>query len=226
MLEGGVSADPILENNDWETISKIARAGKAAEFWNIGDTKNITLFGSTTFAMRIIGFDHDDVTDPTAYGRAKAGITFESVILPIKGIVNKSYPMTGGWGSCWLRNTTLPNYYNATSDDLKNVIVPVNKTYALSSSNIQTISDKLFLLSMWEYLGSNGRSLAQEGNRYAFYAAGNSTRKQYNGKDSYYWTRSAGDENIYYFGVLTTANKGTNVAYVDSSYGVPIAFCV
>jgi hypothetical protein len=36
-------ADPILENNSWETISKIAKSGKASQIWNIGDTKIINL---------------------------------------------------------------------------------------------------------------------------------------------------------------------------------------
>lgn len=225
LLSGGLSADPVLENNDWATISKVARAGKAAEYWNIGDTKNITING-TTYTVRIIGFDHDDVTDQATYGRAKAGITFETTSLVTANQMHSKYPMSGGWGSCNMRNSTLVSYYNSLSDDLKNAIVSVNKTYALSSSNIKTISDKLFLLSMWEYLGSSGRSLAQEGNYYAFYAAGNSTRKQYNGTYSYYWTRSAADESIYYFGVLTTSNKGTNRTYVDSSYGQAVAFCV
>ena len=39
----GVS--PILNENSWETISEVARAGKGADYWNIGDVKMIELNG-------------------------------------------------------------------------------------------------------------------------------------------------------------------------------------
>ena len=225
MLAGGISADPVLENNDWETISAISKAGKAAEIWSIGDTKTRTSF-SNTYTVRIIGFDHDDVTDAASYGRAKAGITFELTEIRVKGIVHSSYPMSGGWGSCQLRNTTLPNYFNSLATDLQNVIIPVNKPYALSSGSILNASDKLFLLSEYEISGKNSYGNAKEGIRYDYYAAGNSRIKKYNGTNSYYWTRTAADTNIYYFVVHKNTNQSYNRAYVDSSYGVAFAFCV
>lgn len=224
LLSGGLSADPVLENNDWETISEISRAGKAAEFWNIGDKKNITVNGKT-YAMRIIGFDHDDVTDPAAYGRAKAGITFESVIIPALGQLDSSGSFTDGWGSCEMRNTKLASLYNSMSSDLKNAIVPVNKSYALSTyaSSMRTVSDKLFLLSEWEYIGKKDSANRQEGNQYAFYAAGNSPSKTYNGSQKHYWTRSKYSD---YRGLTIYSKTSIGREYADSSYGQITAFCV
>ena len=62
----------------WQDISTVCKAGKASEYWAVGDTKNITVNGSTC-AVMIIGFDHDEPTDTASYGRSKAGITLQTV---------------------------------------------------------------------------------------------------------------------------------------------------
>lgn len=61
-----VAADPILENNTWKTISKVSQKGEGANYWAIGDKKNVHLTGAVgtvqldnTFQVFIIGFDHN-----------------------------------------------------------------------------------------------------------------------------------------------------------------------
>ena len=66
-----ITADPVLANNSWEVISAVARAGKASDFWNIGDTKPIKL-ESLTYNAQIMDFDMYDVSDPATYGRERA----------------------------------------------------------------------------------------------------------------------------------------------------------
>ena len=62
--------DTSLENNSWETIGALSSASLASNYWNIGDTKLITLNGTPTNASyvnfnnykvyaTIIGFDHN-----------------------------------------------------------------------------------------------------------------------------------------------------------------------
>lgn len=62
-----VSADPIFNNNSWNTIKIISDNGQASNLWAIGDRKQITLNGTvgklslsnaTTYAF-IIGFNHN-----------------------------------------------------------------------------------------------------------------------------------------------------------------------
>lgn len=62
-----VFLDPILNNNTWEKIKQISDAGTGANYWSIGDCKEITLNGMvgylrlsnyTTYAF-IIGFNHN-----------------------------------------------------------------------------------------------------------------------------------------------------------------------
>lgn len=82
-ISEGPAADTVLENNSWETIAQIAAAGKAQEYWNVGDTKTITVNGENLL-MTIMGFDHYTLsTSDTKYGDTtynngtnKAGITF------------------------------------------------------------------------------------------------------------------------------------------------------
>ena len=61
------SVSPILDENDWTTIREVSDAGQGANYWSIGDRKEVTLNGTvghlslsnyTTYAF-IIGFNHN-----------------------------------------------------------------------------------------------------------------------------------------------------------------------
>lgn len=65
------SADPVLNNNDWQTISEISASGEAANYWSVGDCKEVTLNGTVgilslsnfkTYAF-IIGIDHNSAIE-------------------------------------------------------------------------------------------------------------------------------------------------------------------
>lgn len=57
--------------DDWDAINQIAKAGRAQEFYSIGDTKVIKINGYDV-PMYLVGFDHDDVSD----GMGKANTTW------------------------------------------------------------------------------------------------------------------------------------------------------
>lgn len=72
-----VSVDPILENNTWKTISKVSQKGEGANYWSVGDKKNVYVSGPVgrvqvdeTFQVFIIGFDHNKELEGS-------GITFQ-----------------------------------------------------------------------------------------------------------------------------------------------------
>ena len=61
------SVSPILDENDWTTIREVSDAGQGANYWSIGDRKEVTLNGTVghltlsnykTYAF-IIGFNHN-----------------------------------------------------------------------------------------------------------------------------------------------------------------------
>ena len=222
--EVGISS--ILGNNSWKNIVKIAKEGKSAEYWSVGDTKSIEING-TAYTAQIIGFDHDDVADSASYGRSKAGITFQLVECYTQQRMQAGGSNTGGWGACEMRSSYIPTYLAALP--MSDYLVTVKKPYCAtsSSSDISYAEDKLFLLSEQEIFGAKTYAPAAEGTQYAYYALGNSKVKNYNGSATNWWTRSASNR----FGsnyVRVDASGASNDASADSYqfYGVAFAFCV
>lgn len=67
----GVSADgEILD--DWETIIKIAQAGRAADFYSSGNTKQLEWGSGGIVNMILVGINEDDRSD----NKGKANMTF------------------------------------------------------------------------------------------------------------------------------------------------------
>lgn len=189
----------------WEEASAICKAGYAAKYWAVGDTKNM-IAGDDTTALRIIGFDHDPVTDAEAYGREKAGITLEMADSNFKYFTDKQMNTTNYSGTLWysasanyhcnFRKNLLPDYLaNKVPADLRAVLTPVDKEF-YNGAEMKTISDTLFLLSLNEIVGGYTSGYGSEGEQYDYYAAGNPRKR-----GGSYWTRSsAGGANWYYIG--------------------------
>lgn len=133
--------DPILNNNDWETISAVSQRGEAENYWSVGDTKQITLngtigdtpFNNVQLDVFILGFNHNESIEG-------AGITFCGFFHDPKAIALSSIhganpstngakwfninhsgeSTTGGWKGCDMRYDILgsvekKNQQNATS---------------------------------------------------------------------------------------------------------------
>lgn len=164
--------DPILQNNSWMDISNASKEGVAAEWWNVGDTKD---------GYTIIGLDHDDLAD----GSGKAGITFFLMdnSKAESGIYSNNINFVNYANS--EIQSTLQRLYENLQSDLKENIKEVNKTYqtttALNGAQ-STISQKLFLLSPYEAVGSPTNASPQ-GSMY-----------EYKGNYPLYcWSRSSSD---------------------------------
>lgn len=214
-------ADSILENNSWEIISKISESGKASSLWSAGDTKNITIDG-VTYPVQIIGFNHDDKTTG-----GTAGITFQLVdCLNTIYAMNSSDTNVGGWKSSALRSR-MSTFLSQLDEDLQSVIKPVNKLVSVGNktSTIETVSDKLFLLSEVEIFGSKTCSFAGEGSQYDWYKAGNTKIKKVNGSAKNWWERSPHSSNTTFF-CHVGDNGGAGYSSASYGLGVSFAFCV
>lgn len=211
-----------LQDMSWKNINIVSMAGKASEYWSIGDKKAIIVSGAT-YQAQIIAFGHDNLT-----GGGKAGITFQ-----LENCLSTSYKMNssdtnvGGWKSCLMRTSTMASLYNQLSADLKAVIKPVNKLTSKGnkSTTIETTSDKLFLLSQVEVVGNEINSVPGEGLQYAFYKAGNSVLKRIGTTVSVWWTRSPNKDYNDGFRAISH-NGGTADGYSSSPNGVAFGFCV
>lgn len=159
--------------SEWADIARIAESGYAASAFKVGDEKQITLTTGETITMVILGFNHDNLT-----AGGKAGIT-----LGMKNALATAYPMNstmtnaGGWKESVMRTTTINTLYGYLPSEVQAVIKPVDKITARydQSNALETTSDKLFLFSHVEIMGTNMYtttsqiSVPGEGSQYEYF---------------------------------------------------------
>lgn len=136
LLKAPVNVDPVLNNNSWETISKISQAGLAAQYWNVGDTKDIVIngkVGATTISnlsisVFILGFNHNASREGSNRIHFQIGKINGTLVGLVDGnygnststtgafTMNTSYTNSGGWNNSHMRKTVLgSNSASATS---------------------------------------------------------------------------------------------------------------
>ena len=216
-----------------------------------GTTKTLGIGDTTTVdgkTVRILGFNHDPLTDSNAYGTktatGKAGISFEYVDFVTSSYqqMNSSSTNSGGWAATALRTTLNGTVYDSLS--IKNYIKAVNKQYLAdySSSTESTSSDKLWLLScgeIWDngYNGGNtrGYSRSTEGSQYKYYkstlgstAYNTSTNitKKPNASNSYYWWLRSPYYYVSGYFCMVFSSGGCNYTYANIYDGVAPGFSI
>lgn len=216
-----------LASLGWDVVASCAKKGVAKYLWNIGDKKTLTVDGVTYTAV-IIGFDHDNVANAGSYGRSKAGITWQLLdCLNTTYQMNSSNTNNGGWTSCAMRTSTMATLLGKLPTALKNNIVPVTKLTSAGnqSTQINSTTDSLFLLSEIEIFGATQYSKAGEGVQYEYYAAGNPTVKKVNGSAFSWWERSPGGGDAANF-CYVYSNGNASYSSANVSFGVAFGFCV
>ena len=193
----------------------------ATKALGVGDTASVD--GKT---VRILGFNHDQLTDTNAYGTKtateKAGISFEYVdFVTDNSAMNSANTNTNGWAAMPLRTTLNGTVYESLS--IKNYIKAVNKEYitTYNTGAKSTCSDKLWLLScgeIWDngYNGGNTRGFAAatEGSQYKYYktnlgsiaynSSTNVIKKPNVSRADYWWLRSPYVNYSNYFCVVNS----------------------
>lgn len=210
-----------LETISWDDISSISESGIASSIWSVGDKKTVAIDG-VNYQVQIIGFDHDTKTSG-----GKAGITFQLVdCLSTTYNMNSSNTNNGGWKNSAMRSR-MSTFLSQLPSDLQSVIKAVNKLVSVgnNTSTIETVSDKLFLLSEVEIFGSTTYSFAGEGSQYDWYKAGNTKVKKVNGSAYAWWERSPRSNSTDNFCRVSSSGTAT-VAGANSNAGVSFGFCV
>lgn len=196
-LEAPVKAT--LNDNDWATIKEVADESKGANYWAVGDTKEIVINGKVSDGLTlnnystwvyIIGFDHNSEKEGT-------GIAFQGFKTAQSGgkdvaLCDSAYPndktsgqwfnmnnsatSTGGWNSSRMRSTTLPLVKSALPSELTSVI----KTASIYSDNtgggsdvasyVTATQDELYLLAEFEIFGARRYANSAERNHQQQYA--------------------------------------------------------
>ncbi len=255
-VPGATTHTPTSITYSWEEISTIAKMisnnsnitsdsaevtvtlNGATKTLGVGDT--IAVDGKT---VRILGFNHDPLTDINAYGSAtatgKAGISFEYVDFVTSSYqqMNSENTNTNGWVAMQLRTTLNGTVYDSLS--IKNYIKAVNKEYitTYNTGAKSTCSDKLWLLScgeIWDngYNGGNtrGYAMATEGSQYKYYKINlgstsyrnstNVTKKPNTSSSYYWWLRSP---YCYYSGVFCDVGVSGNCFDNSTNYSLGVA---
>lgn len=221
-LKAPVTYNANFADNDWATIIKACHKNQVPETWVVGNQKAMMINGAD-YVIDIIGKNHDDYAD----GSGKAPLTFQlHDCYADRKTMNGGNTNSGGWTSCDMRQTHLPAILALMPTEVQNGIQEVNKltSEGYRSTTISTTADKLFLLSEIEIFGNITYSASGEGTQYAYYKAGNSKVKNYNGSANYWWQRSPRIGN--YTSFCAVRNSGL-VDYISANdvYCISFAFC-
>ena len=228
------SIDPVLDNNDWATISYASENGLAASTWSVGDRKAVALNGtagglslSGTYYCYIIGIDHNSAKEGTNRIHFQFGYTAASGGVHIAFIdggygsnhtsgsyfnMNNANRNSGGWANSRMRTTIIPTFKACLPSDLQAVLKTVTKYSdntgggSNTASYVTATTDEIFLLAEWEVFGARG------------YA--NSAEQNYQAQYAYY---SAGNSKVRYSHSSTgsTADWWLRSVYAGGSY----SFC-
>ena len=208
-------------DNDWASIIAACHSGSVPSSWVVGNSKTMTING-TSYQVDIIGKNHDTYA---AGGTAPLTFQLHDCYADTKAM-NGSNTNSGGWKNSAMRTTHLPAILALMPTEVQNGIREVSKKTSVggASSTIETVSDKLFLLSEVEIFGSTSYSAAGEGTQYDYYKAGNSKVKKRNGSAAYWWERSPYAGNSTSF-CLVNSDGYAYYSYASYARGVAFGFC-
>ena len=252
---GDIKISQVLDENSWKAIKWASENNVGANFWSVGDCKQITMNGKVsdgltltnyTALVYIIGFNHNAE-------REGNGIAFQGFKVTDKGTdvclidswynrsktsgtwfnMNNVQTNAGGWQASLMRKNIMPLIKAALPSDLQAVIKPSTIFTAPDTENIALTStqDEVFLLAEYEVFGVRSRASTQEPNylkQYAYYAAGNSKQKyKHNSTDfsACWWERSPYSGGSYSF-CYVNASGSANFIGAHYSSGVSPAFKV
>lgn len=234
-----VSADigPVgvsFATDSWETIAAVSEAGTASQFYQIGDTKDITLSGIGTMTLEIADFDHDYLSASTSAQKAGISLITKDLLYETKQM-NSTNTSVGGFPDSALYDYLSTTVWNALPAELRNVVKTCYKWYGTgnSTTNGEWFGSKIWSPLEYELFGTTTYSPATEhttGNarKYPIFTDNASRIKRLNngsGSAQWYWEASPHASNA--AGVCGVYSNGT-ASYVSASYarGVCFGLCV
>lgn len=208
--------------------------------------KSVTLADGTQTTVQIVGFAHDDKTSG-----GKAGITFIFGDCVGEAPMNPTETNVGGWEASQMRGYLNSNGMNLLPEDLRSVIVPVDKLTnnmgeAQDVSAVTTTSDSLWLFSLAELAGPIPADVWEgdyeyisaifnaESSRYKLFSdmsvnwndANPIIAKNYQNSSIAWWERSTSSTRVDDFLCVTSEGKPFYSVNADDSGGVVPGFCI
>ena len=187
-----------LNDNEWSTIKSVSDAGQGANYWSIGDCKEITLNGTVgaltlsnySTYVYIIGFNHNasvEGANRIHFQLAKTALSGGTDIALYDASagfeMNTNDTNSGGWSASNMRKsvcgTSLSSYSGtilavipaALRTVLKSVTKYTNNTgNSSAASAVTATTDYFFLLSEYEVFGELVASNTNEKSKQAQYS--------------------------------------------------------
>lgn len=252
---GDIKISRVLDENSWGVIKLVSSLGTGANYWAVGDCKQVTMNGKVSDGLTltnysawvfIIGFNHNAEREGNgiAFQGFKATKNGTPVCLTDSGYggikesgtwfnMNNTKTNSGGWEACLMRKNIMPLIKAAFPADLQAVIKTstIFTTQGNGNGACTATEDEVFLLAEYEVFGERTQASNQEPNylkQYTYYSAGNSKVKYEHNSTStaaWWWMRSPHYHFSDSFCYVYSDGSGSN-RYANYSYGVSPAFKV
>lgn len=173
----------VLNDTSWAAIKQMSAAGEGANFWAVGDCKEITMNGKVSDGLTlsnyttwvfIIGFDHNKEREGTgiAFQGFKTAQTNGKDMCLIDSFYNDSVPSgsmalrmndsrttVGGWKSCKMRTIVMPLIEAALPSDLQSVLKSTtiytdNTGNGAAGVTPTSTDDKIYIPTHYEVFGT------------------------------------------------------------------------
>ena len=192
---------PAFQKDSWSTIAANVKNGNTSKY-NVGDTKEVVgTFGTHTVRISNMSECTNGETSETACGSV---VEFADIIT--QHAMNSTGTNVGGWKASEMRTYVNGTIYNALPSELQNVIVSTKVISGHGNTtgeeNFET-QDKLYLLNAQEVWSTHDRDTSVGTSKQLDYYKNQGVTassyagaiKQYNGRNSYWWLRSAISSN-------------------------------
>ena len=244
-----------LDDNSIDDIITAIEAGYAGSLWEAGDNLTITTRTATigtlnipsgTYKLTILGIDHNSEVEGAnrvhfILGKNSSGVDIAFCESSYDSIGGNFRHHTwngnaGGWKSSDLR-TLIQNF----ADILPTAIVEAIKTTTKWTANsgdtdsagvMESVSDKIFLLSEYEIFGTRSNANQYEKDhckQYDYYKNGNSKVRYNHSNPSsavWWWERSPGYINSLYFCAVNLSVGSATYNDTKRSGGLALAFSI
>ena len=230
-IEPSVPESVSFAEDSWETIAAIVKSGKADQYYNVGDTKEVALDGYTngsesTFTVRIANMSTPEECLTEGFSQTACGFVVEFVDIITEQVMNSTQTSVGGWPASELYDFVNEDLYSTLPIELKNVIINTYVVSGYSSEDYFVSNDKFYLLSPREIYNSQNDLDANKSRQLDYYKNNNVTTsnnsgeiKLYQGVETSWWLRSASTYGTFYY-----VNGGPDSDASYSEYGVAPAF--
>ena len=222
---------PTLGDNDWETVIRIAEAGNAQDYWNIGDEIELTLSGkyNITCTMQIWGFNH--FSNPRFGGNTyNDNICFGCKDIYIREKLSSTSTVSGwDYTDSYICKTVLPNIYNSLPSVVKNSIKQIGSLeFRTANKQYGYVHNQTVFIPTMDLTGTNFEGVTNNYDTFPIFTDNTSRIKNYNGTACEWWLMDG------YRGSIKLAKiEESGILYfpqsdmpISSMAGVVFCFCI